>query len=104
MREHANRILKFSHFLYPEGHSSYTKKHSIFHGQLSLLFLIEIKIGWKEMSIKDWMLLGILYLAIIAPYFVLSLGAIIAIFSGIIFNGEKIVGTNNLLLSLSLSL
>ena len=50
------------------------------------------------------MLLGILYLAIIAPYFVLSLGAIIAIFSGIIFNGEKIVGTNNLLLSSSSTL
>ena len=31
-------------------------------------------------------------------HFVLSLGAIIAIFSGIIFNGEKIVGTKNLLL------
>ena len=37
-------------------------------------------------------------------HFVLSLGAIIAIFSGIIFNGEKIVGTNNLLLSSSSTL
>ena len=27
-------------------------------------------------------------------HFVLSLGAVIAIFSGIIFNGEKIVGKN----------
>ena len=37
-------------------------------------------------------------------HFVLSLGAIIAIFSGIIFNGEKIVGTKNLLLSSSCTL
>ena len=37
-------------------------------------------------------------------HFVLSLGAIIAIFSGIIFNGEKIVGTKNLLLSSSSTL
>ena len=42
-------------------------------------------------------------------HFVLALGAIIAIFSGIVFNGEKIVGTKNVLpssscaLSLSLS-
>jgi cytochrome c oxidase subunit 1 len=28
-------------------------------------------------------------------HFVLSLGAVIAIFSGIIFNGEKIVGMNS---------
>ena len=34
-------------------------------------------------------------------HFVLSLGAVIAIFSGIIFNGEKIVGSKNLLPSLS---
>merc|ERR1712083_346998 len=37
-------------------------------------------------------------------HFVLSLGAVIAIFSGIIFNGEKIVGTNSLLLSPSSTL
>ena len=36
-------------------------------------------------------------------HFVLSLGAVIAIFSGIIFNGEKIVGSKNLLPSLSYS-
>ena len=35
---------------------------------------------------------------------VLSLGAIIAIFPGIIFNGEKIVGTKNVLLSSSCTL
>jgi hypothetical protein len=34
----------------------------------------------------------------------LSLGAVIAIFSGIIFNGEKIVGSKNLLPSLSSTL
>ena len=37
-------------------------------------------------------------------HFVLSLGAVIAIFSGIIFNGEKIVGSKNLLPSLSSTL
>ena len=37
-------------------------------------------------------------------HFVLSLGAIIAIFSGIILNGEKIVATKNLLLSSSCTL
>merc|ERR1719215_2278709 len=37
-------------------------------------------------------------------HFVLSLGAIIAIFSGIIFNIEKIVGSKNLLFSSSSSL
>ena len=65
----------------------------------SLLFLLMFTIGGST-----GIILGILYLAIIAPYFVLSLGAIIAIFSGIIFNGEKIVGTNNLLLSSSSTL
>ena len=34
-------------------------------------------------------------------HFVLSLGAVIAIFSGIIFNGEKIVGKNLLVSSSS---
>ena len=34
-------------------------------------------------------------------HFVLSLGAVIAIFSGVIFNGEKIVGSKNLLPSSS---
>merc|ERR1712117_982993 len=37
-------------------------------------------------------------------HFVLSLGAVITIFSGIIFNGEKIVGTKSLLLSSSCTL
>ena len=37
-------------------------------------------------------------------HFVLSLGAVIAIFSGIIFNGEKIVGSKNLLPSSSSTL
>ena len=34
-------------------------------------------------------------------HFVLSLGAVIAIFSGVIFNGEKIIGSKNLLPSSS---
>merc|ERR1711957_924361 len=34
-------------------------------------------------------------------YFVLSLGAVIAIFSGVIFNGEKIIGSKSLLPSSS---
>merc|ERR1711951_11311 len=37
-------------------------------------------------------------------HYVLSLGAVITIFSGIIFNGEKIVGTKSLLLSSSCTL
>merc|ERR1712004_546712 len=37
-------------------------------------------------------------------YYVLSLGAVITIFSGIIFNGEKIVGSKKLLPSLSSTL
>merc|ERR1712113_297072 len=37
-------------------------------------------------------------------HFVLSLGAVIAIFSGIIFNGENIVGSKNLLPSSSCTL
>ena len=37
-------------------------------------------------------------------HFVLSLGAVISIFSGIIFNGEKIVGSKNLLPSVSSTL
>merc|ERR1712159_293106 len=37
-------------------------------------------------------------------HFVLSLGAVIAIFSGIVFNGEKIVGSKNLLPSSSCTL
>ena len=37
-------------------------------------------------------------------HFVLSLGAVIAIFSGVIFNGEKIVGSKNLLPSSSCTL
>ena len=44
------------------------------------------------------------YYVVVHFHFVLFLGAIISIFSGIIFDGEKMVGTKNLLLSSSSTL
>ena len=69
----------------------------------SHLFLLMFTIGG---STGKKFLVGLhdTYYAVAHFHFVLSLGAIISIFSGIIFNGEKIVGTKNLLLSSSSTL
>merc|ERR1711985_69858 len=93
--------------------STYLGNLSLLHLKTSsalfaLLFLLMFTIGGStgvilgnaavDLGLHDT------YYVIAHFHFVLSLGAVIAIFSGIIFNGEKIVGSKNLLPSPSSTL
>merc|ERR1712176_1316700 len=87
------------------GNRPFSKSTSTF---FALLFLLMFTIGGStgvilgnaavDLALHDT------YYVVAHFHFVLSLGAVIAIFSGIIFNIEKIVGSKSLLLSPSSSL